>query len=648
MPGFITRRRFAQALTATPGAFAFAQIPLPAPPGKPVAVKPRPAFNGPIQFEGAPVALKVRPFSLTQVKLLDGPMKQSGEWNRGYMSRLPVDRLLHCFRLTAGLPSPAQPLGGWESPKSELRGHFVGHYLSACGLASASTGDKELKARGDELVAGLARCQAKAGRRGYLGAYPEEFYERLDRREQVWAPFYTLHKIMAGLLDMYTFGGNREALGVVTRMAEWVDAWTAARTDAHMQDVLKTEFGGMGEILYNLSAATGENRWARAGDRFNKREFLAPLAANRDELMGLHANTHIPQVIAAARRFELSGDPSFRAAATFFYDTVVSGRTYSTGGSSNNELWQTEPRQLAVELRAASNHQECCCAYNMMKLTRQLYSWTGDPRYIDYYERNLLNHRLGAIQPETGHSLYFLSLTPGAWKPVCSEDRSFWCCTGSALEEYAKMADTIYYQDAQGVLVNLFVPSELDWPEQGMRMRQETAFPEEARTVVVMTAAPAKELALRIRVPSWLEAPPLVKLNGKPLEASAAPGSYFSLRRVWKEGDRLEMALSMALRMEATPDDAALQSILYGPLVLAGDMGSEGLTPERIQGKQAPEVSEIPLPAPVLSARGKDPSAWIRSGDGPLSFETRSSVGALRLRPLQYQWNRYAVYFEVA
>jgi hypothetical protein len=238
------------------------------------------------------------------------------------MMRLPNDRLLHNFRVNAGLPSSAKPLGGWEAPTCELRGHFVGHYLSASALLFAATSDNQVKAKADELVAGFAACQTALNQNGYLSAFPVEFFERLDRREQVWAPFYTLHKIMAGLLDMKTLGANEEALDVVVKMAGWVDAWTAAKPESHMQDILNTEYGGMNDVLYNLAAVTGDDRWARTGDRFTKKIFFTPLALRQDALKSQHMNTHVPQVIGAARRYELSSDFRFADLSRFFFDTV--------------------------------------------------------------------------------------------------------------------------------------------------------------------------------------------------------------------------------------------------------------------------------------------------------------------------------------
>ncbi len=648
-----TRRAFTASIAAVSGLLA-QQPPThpvedPTPPGRRPLVPESEPFGEPAIFTRRAVTPKLRPFPLAQVRLLAGPLQQACEWNGGYMSRLGAERLTLNFRATAGLSTTGQPLAGWEAPKGELRGHFTGHYLSACALLSASSGDKEIRSRGEEIVAELARCQKQLGAGGYVSAFPLEFFDRLDRRKGVWAPFYTLHKIMAGLLDMHVHGGSRQALDVLTGMAEWTDAWTGARSEAHMQDILRTEYGGMNEVLYNLAAVTGEDRWARAGDRFNKKVFFNPLARRRDELRDLHMNTHVPQVIGAARRYELSGDPRFHDIASFFWETVVAGRTYVTGGSSNREAWLGRPGQLAAEWRLSPDHQECCCAYNMMKLSRQLYSWTGDPRYIEYYERNLINHRLGTIQPQTGHSMYFLSMAPGAWKTLCSEDRSFWCCTGSAVEEFAKLADTIYYSDGQGIYVNLFAASELDAKEEGIRLRQDTKFPVEPGTMVTVVAAPDRPWTLRVRVPAWCGSAPTVKLNGRVLEASAAPGSYLSLRRTWKKGDRIEMELPMALTSEGFADDPGKRAFLYGPVVLAGELGKDGLTDELVQNKQACEMKKAPMAVAPLTAKGAAPADWIKpAGDGPLRFRTTGQSRDVLLSPLNGLWQRYAVYWDVS
>ena len=649
-------------------------------------------FAGTIEFTRKYVPLKARPFPMTQVRLLPGSMfHDAQEWNRGYMSRLPADRLLYNFRANAGLPNGStEPFGGWEQKDdgargSELRGHFTGHFLSASALMWASTGDKDAKAKGDELVAELAKCQQKLALDGYLSAFPISLFERLDRlsgrppaprdpnappdvsQTLPWAPFYTIHKIMAGMLDMYQFAGNKQALEIAQGMANWADKWSASKTEEHMQEILNTEYGGIAESLYNLGAITDDDKWAKAGDRFTKKRFVNPLALRRDELMRLHVNTHVPQVIAAARRYEISSDTRFHDVADFFYWTVSTGRSYVTGGTSNGESWQMPPRRLAAELKRSVATAECCCSYNMLKLTRRLYSWNPDPRYFDYFERTMLNERIGTIRPVKGYTQYYLSLTPGAWKTFNSEDHSFWCCTGSGVEEYAKLNDSIYWQDDHGLYVNQFIPSELDWSERGFKLRQEGKFPEQQGTTLTVTAAKSTPTAIRLRVPIWAEGSS-VKVNGKALEASAEPGSYLTIHRTWKTGDKIEMTLPMRLSVEAMPDDTSTQAFLFGPLVLAGDLGNEGITEDMIIGPNSPNLYRPPNPnaagrggrgtprpmapqieIPTFTASGSDPAAWIKSGDRPLTFHTTGQKKDVTLVPINTLFDkRYSVYWTVS
>lgn len=605
-------------------------------------------FDAPLQFDRNKMPQKLNPFPLGDVTLEAGPLHQAREWNRGYIMRLPNDRLLHNFRVNAGLPSSAKPLGGWETPAGELRGHFVGHYLSACALLYAATGDAAIKSKTDELVAVLAACQAALNQNGYLSAFPSDFFGRLDRRENVWAPYYTMHKIMAGLLDLKIHAANDQALDVVVKMAGWVDAWTAEKSETHMQDILNTEYGGINDVLYNLAGVTGDDRWARTGDRFTKKIFFTPLALRHDALKGQHMNTHVPQVIGAARRYELSSDFRFADVSRFFFETVSESRTYATGGSSNNEHWLTDPNHLALEMQVSSHHQECCCSYNMMKLARHLYTWSGDSRFIDYYERNLLNHRLGAIEPETGHTAYFLSLAPGAWKTTCTEDDSFWCCTGTAVEEFAKLNNTIYFHDDNSLFVNLYFASTVIWKDRGVRLRQSTNFPESGVTVLSIEQAPAHEWSLHLRIPSWTTAANSVTINGKRLEAVGTPGSYLTLTRVWKAGDRVELTMPMRVTAEPLADDPTQQALLYGPLVLAGQFPKTGLE-DHLEHLQGPEVQEAPaLEVPVLKSNGADPVSLIHPIPGEsLAFRVAGQDRNLVLKPLNQSWQRFAVYWKV-
>lgn len=641
------------------------------PPGRRLVPETLP-FDGPLEFTSNPVAPRAEPFPMTQVRLLPNSVYYDAqEWNRGYMARLDADRMLYTFRANAGLPTgSAKPLGGWEQAEngersSELRGHFPGHFLSASALLYASTGDKDAKAKADYMVAEMAKCQEKLGGK-YLSAFPTSWWDRLEKRERVWAPFYTIHKIMAGMYDMYKLAGNKQALQVLEGMSAWADEWTAPKTDTNMQAILAIEFGGIGESLYHLAAETNNPRWARVADRFHKRSFINPLALRRDELRGLHVNTHIPQVIAAALRYELSGDVRFHDVADYFFQEVSDARSYVTGGTSNAEGWLATPQRLGAELKVSVNTAECCCAYNMMRLARQLYSWRPDSAYFDYYERLLLNHRLGTIRPKIGTTQYYLSLTPGVWKTFNSEDQSFWCCTGTGVEEYAKLNDSIYWRDREGLYVNLFIPSELDWAEKGFKLRQETGYPSSQSTALTVVAARPGRLTMRLRIPGWLQSAPMVKINGKLLEASAAPGDYLALNREWKAGDRVEMELPMHLHVEAMPDDPRTQAFLYGPLVLAGDLGGEGLTEAHITGPNlrvgAPRIEQAgsplaainqtppisPIDIPTFRAAGPDPSSWIKPTDKPQVFRTTGQQKDVTLVPLNSLFDRrYSVYWQV-
>ncbi|HEY1606446.1 MAG TPA: beta-L-arabinofuranosidase domain-containing protein [Allosphingosinicella sp.] len=615
-----------------------------APPGAVTAPPPAVAPDGTFQ----PPAVQVRSFPLGRARLTDGPFLQAQDWNLGFMKRIDPDRLLHSFRLTAGLPSAAAPLGGWEAPECELRGHFTGHYLSAAALAFASTGDAEMRRRGDLLVAGLALCQRALNQGGYLSAFPIELFDRLAARRAVWAPFYTIHKIMAGLLDMHLHAGSGDALAVLRGMAEWVDAWTAARSYARMQDILDSEYGGMNELLYNLAAATGEARWIDVGDRFTKARFVTPLAERRDELRGLHMNTHVPQAIGAARRYALTGEPRGGHAASFFWETVAASRTYATGGSSNAEHWLAVPYALGDEWHQGPDHQECCCAYNMMKLTRALHALSPRVRYIDYYERNLFNHRLGTIQPETGRTQYFLSLAPGAWKTFASDDHSFWCCTGTGMEEYARIADAIYGHDGRGIVVDLFIASTLDWPERGIAVEQRTSFPDAPRTTLRVARAPGDSWPMRLRIPGWTTSEARVLVNGKPLDATAEPGAYLRIERAWRTGDEIALELPMPLRAEAFPDEPSVMAFLAGPIVLAGQFPANGVPAASVIDKQGPAVEQARMAMPSLNAGGRPATELLRPAGGPLRYSVATGGREIALQPLNRSWERYAVYWTVA
>ncbi|MHB1037659.1 MAG: beta-L-arabinofuranosidase domain-containing protein [Pirellulales bacterium] len=522
------------------------------------------------------VKLKAEAFPLTDVRLLDGPFKHAMELDGKYLLALETDRLLHNFRVNAGLPSSAKPLGGWEEPKGELRGHFVGHYLTACALMYASTGDARFKEKGDAVTAGLAECQAKLGS-GYLSAYPETFFDRVESRRPVWAPYYTLHKIYAGLLDMYLYCDNQQALEVCKKFADWVIARNGRLSDQQMQAMLGTEHGGMNEVLANLYAITGEEKYLKISLRFNHQAVVGPASQRQDRLTGLHANTQIPKFVGTARQFELTGQEPLRTASTFFWDTVVKERSYVIGGHSDGEMFSAKER---LSRALGPNTTETCNTYNVLKLTRHLFAWEPRVEYADYYERALYNHILASQNPETGMMCYYVPLRSGSHKVYNDVDNSFWCCTGTGVENHAKYGDSIYFHDGrQTLFVNLFIASELKWKYAGLTLRQETRYPDEAASKLVFTCQEPLKLAVNIRHPYWATAGFEIRVNGQKQDAVGQPGTWATLDRTWKTGDTVEIAMPFSLRTEGFRDNPRRFAYMDGPLVLCAQVDSRRAFP---------------------------------------------------------------------
>ncbi|MCU0872471.1 MAG: glycoside hydrolase family 127 protein [Pirellulaceae bacterium] len=549
------------------------------------------------------VPLQAQAFALQDVRLLDGPFQRAMELDRQYLLSLDPDRLLHTFRVNAGLPSAAKPLGGWEEPKCEVRGHFLGHYLTACALMYASTGDERLKETGDAVVAGLAECQAKMGN-GYLSAYPEDFFDRVEAQKPVWAPYYTLHKIYAGLIDMYVYCDNLQALETCKQYADWVIARNAKLTDEQMEKMLGNEHGGMNETLANLYGVTGEEKYLKIAQRFNHLAVIGPASKREDKLTGLHANTQIPKFVGTARQFELTGADWLKTASIFFWDTVANERSYVIGGHSDGEHFS--PKEKLSQALGPST-TETCNTYNMLKLTRHLFCWEPQAEYADFYERALYNHILASQHPETGMMCYYVPLRSGSQKNYNSPLDSFWCCTGTGVENHAKYGDSIYFHDERSLYVNLFIASELNWKARGVKVRQETKYPEEATSRLTLTCQQPVELNLRIRHPWWAVSGLEIRVNGETGSAASQPGSYATLTRTWKTGDVVEVAMPFTVRTEGFRDNPQRFAFLHGPLVLCSEVAA---------GKPQPAI--VAEPSRVLASLkpvADKPSTFIGPAD---------------------------------
>lgn len=595
----------------------------------------------------------VEPFPLTEVKLLDGPFRDAMLRNENYLLALDPDRFLHTFRITAKLPSTAKPYGGWESADTEIRGHAFGHYLSALSLTYASTGDERFKKRVDYIVAELAKCQSNspaAGfHAGYLSAFPESFIDRVENRQNVWVPWYTLHKIMAGLLDANQLCDNAQALEVLTQMADWVKFRVDAIPHEKMQRSLDTEHGGMNEVLANLYAVTGKKKYLELSAAFNHARVLDPLARGEDRLNGLHANTQIPKVIGALREYELTGDTNYLNMAKTFWHSVALWRSYVIGGHSDHEhFFPTND----FDKHLSTDTAETCNTYNMLKLTRELFALAPDATKMDFYERGLYNHILASQEPETGMFVYLMSLKPGHFKTYSTPENSFWCCVGTGMENHSKYADTIYFHNADSLWVNLFIASELDWKDQGIVLRQETKFPESDTSILKIKSAKPQKFVLKIREPLWARATGEVNIsvNGEAQKIASGPDSYISISREWRDGDEVKIQLPMKLQPEFLPGTTDEIALLYGPIVLAGELGTNAM-PNPFARSQT-DYSRLPTPAvPAFVGRASTLLQRTKPVAGqPLTFRTHD-IGQpcdVTLIPFyKIHRQRYSVYWNL-
>jgi len=600
------------------------------------------------------VPFRVRAFDLRDVRILEGAFKRAQEVDGQYLLSLDPDRLLHTFRLNAGIPSEAKPLTGWEAPNGELRGHFIGHYMSACAMMYASTGDSRYRDNALKVVKGLAEVQAKLGASGFLAAWPETFIDRVEARQRVWAPYYTLHKIYAGLLDVYDYCDEPQALDVCKKMGDWAIARNSRLTDAQMQNMLGEEHGGMNEALASLYGFTGEEKYLAISVRFNHLRFIDSLSNGVDNLDGNHANTQFPKFIGAARQYELTGKEDMKKAATNFWNFVVHERSYVTGGNSDGEQFTPKAR-LSTAL--GQNTTETCNTYNMLKLTRHLHVLEPKVEYADFYERGLFNQILGSQHPEDGGRMtYYYRLRSGSKKDYRGSN-SFVCCAGSGIENHAKYGDSIYYHDgAKMLIVDQFMASELNWREAGVKLRQETNYPDGSSTKLTVTAAPAGEWTMHLRHPAWAEKGFVVKVNGQAVPETKA-GSYAVINRTWKAGDVVEVQMPFQLHTEGFQDNPNRRAVMNGPIVLAAIVPTTVVpaVPATRGGHGAPDTNQAQFPKTKgewgAFSNGMKPVAE-RANAFTVSAEAfqwpeGATSGELEFEPLyKVSDKRYMVYFD--
>jgi DUF1680 family protein len=597
----------------------------------------------------ATLPAKAAPLPLSSVRLLPSDYATAVEVNRTYLLRLNADRFLHNFMIFAGLPAKGEIYGGWES--DTIAGHTLGHYVSALVVMYQQTGDEECRKRADYVVSELARAQAKRGT-GYVGALQrkrkdgtvvdgEEIFGEVMKGDirsggfdlnGSWSPLYTVHKTFAGLLDVHGAWGNPQALDVAIGLGGYFEKVFAALNDEQMQTLLSCEYGGLNESYAELYARTKDARWLVVAERIYDHKVLDPLAAQQDKLANFHANTQVPKLIGLARLYELTGKPQDATAARFFWATVTDHHSYVIGGNADREYFST-PDTISSHI----SEQTCehCNTYNMLKLTRQLYSWKPDGKLFDYYERAHLNHVMAAQNPRTGGFTYMTPLLTGAERGYSTnDDDGFWCCVGTGMESHAKHGESIFWEGEGALLVNLYIPAEAQWKARGAALRLDTRYPYEPESRLTLTklAKPGR-FTIALRVPAWAGSAAKVSVNGQPVTAELT-GGYALVDRKWKAGDVVAITLPLDLRIEATPGDDTTVAVVRGPMVLAADLGP---TSQPWEGVDPALVGEAVLAG--FQPKAVEKAVYVAHGVG--------RPGDLTFVPFYSQYERRsAVYFK--
>jgi DUF1680 family protein len=623
----VSRRRLLQAAGVTAAASA----------GGSALVTPHPATAAVVPPARADIGVSAYPFDLGQVRLTAGRLFDNQTRTLNYLRYVDVERLLYNFRTNHRLPTNgAAANGGWDAPSFPFRTHMQGHFLTAWAQAYAVLGDTTCRNKANHMVAELARCQANnaaAGfSTGYLSGFPESEFTALEARtlSNGNVPYYCVHKTLAGLLDVWRHTGNTQARTVLLALAGWVDTRTARLSYAQMQAMLGTEFGGMNEVLADIYQQTGDARWFTVAQRFDHAAVFNPLAENRDQLSGLHANTQVPKWIGAAREYKATGTTRYRDIATNAWNFTVNAHSYVIGGNSQAEHFRP-PNAISGYL--TNDTCEHCNTYNMLKLTREL--WLLDPNrtaYVDFYERALLNHLVGAQNPADnhGHITYFTPLRPGGRRGVgpawgggtwSTDYNSFWCCQGTGIEVNTALMNSIYFHNGDILTVNLFVPSVLTWSQRGITLTQTTSYP--VTDTTTLTIGGSGTFTLRVRIPVWTSGA-TVSVNGTTQGISTTPGTYAALTRAWSNGDTVTVRLPMRVIMQAANDNGNVAAVTYGPVVLSGNYANTTLSA-----------------LPTLN-----PASITRVGTNSLAFAATANGAAVSLGPFyDAHGHNYTVYW---
>lgn len=578
----------------------------------------------------AQLPAKVESFPISQVRLASGPFKHAEDMDIRYLLGLDPDRLLAPYLKEAGLPPKAENYPNWEN--TGLDGHIGGHYLSALSFMYAATSNQEIKSRLDYMLSELKRCQ-DAAPDGYLSGVPNGrkiWKEIEDGNIQAsgfalndgWVPLYNIHKIYAGLRDAYLQTGNETAKEMLVKLTDWMLRLVSCLSDEQLQDMLRSEHGGLNETFADVAAITGDERYLKLAHRFSHQLVLQPLLQQEDKLTGMHANTQIPKVIGFKRIADVEGNRDWSEAARYFWETVVKHRSITIGGNSVREHFH--PLDDFSSMLTSEQGPETCNTYNMLRLTKMLYETSADASYMDFYERALYNHILSTQDPVQGGFVYFTPMRAGHYRVYSQPQTSFWCCVGSGMENHARYGEMIYSHHGDDLYVNLFIPSTLQWGE--VKIEQRTAFPdEEGTTLLVSPEKGEKAFTLNFRLPEWTKQEELrLSINGEQQKVRVEEG-YIRLHRAWAQGDKVRLELPMHLRAIALPDGSSNYSLLYGPIVLASRLGKQdqdGMFADDSRGGHIANGPRLPLQnMPVIVGDKDDILSHLRKVDGkPLTF----------------------------
>jgi DUF1680 family protein len=550
-------------------------------------------------------------FPLKDVTLLDGPFKHARDLNIKTLLEYDVDRLFATFRKEAGLPQKAELYSNWTG----LDGHVAGHYLTALAMNYASTGNAECKRRMEYIISELRECQEANGKKypgwgtGYAGGVPNSNVIWSTLKEgnfraykSAWVPWYNVHKLYAGLRDAWLYTGNKDAKDIFLKFCDWGINITSGLSDDQMQSMLDTEHGGMNEIYADAYQMTGDLKYLVVAKRFSHRMLLDAMAADIDNLDNKHANTQVPKAVGFQRIAELSHDKNFAEAGSFFWETVTGNRSLAFGGNSRKEFFPSA--SACIDFVNDVEGPETCNSYNMLKLTEDLFRYKPSAKYADYYERTLYNHILSTQHPEHGGYVYFTPARPRHYRVYSAPNEAMWCCVGSGMENHGKYNQFIYTHTTDSLFLNLFIASELNWKEKGIKIRQETKFPYEEKTKLTITEG-SSHFNLLIRYPAWVKEGDLaITVNGKSISFKNKPSSYIAVNRLWKAGDEIQILLPMHNSVEHLPNVPSYIAIMHGPILLGAKTGTEdlkGLIADDSRWGHVPGGEKMPVDkAPII------------------------------------------------